>query len=656
MGKIIFFFLAIAYAVASGLGVLHRTLPVPYGYAVFAVVLVILLVYGFKKSIRFSHSIFVFAVTNLAVQISGGQSSPIFVLYFLALPVVCFREKIRPYALAVIVLIVVEAASAVIRHDLSLTALAALAVAAMIAGLIQRQWTELESYLKRSLLKYESREQFFSRAIFKESDLATSVKEIDRHDGIERPLLYHVKFIHTILKAHTTALFTKVNDHLVLVQGFSRSELFIANAILDLSAGIYRQVIAENKSVLIKEFTQNPQELGYYRHELKIASVMIAPVVLMDKIEGLLVIDRKQEPFTEEDKEAFDQAVGSIGYILGMLRLYEKERYESVYMKTISHVAERLQRGLDLRTILDATVKDFKKDIGCDDISIASVDELNNQGLVLISTYLKEHTKFSLDDGLAGLVGRHKSTILKEDLSKGDFTILKKGSRHPSQSFIGVPVKAEDEIMGVLWLEDHRPHRFSEDDTEPLGILASQLSLAWQRAKLHEQVKEQSIRDGLTGLFNHRHFQELLEEEIGKRREFVLLLFDIDHFKKVNDTYGHQAGDKVLEFLGHLILQTGISARYGGEEFAIILPGSNIKKGIEQAVRLKDHLMKNDIKFDQIRIKITLSIGIACFPKDAKTRMDLIEKADRALYNAKETGRDRAILAQSLAKNEKRKS
>jgi diguanylate cyclase (GGDEF)-like protein len=121
----------------------------------------------------------------------------------------------------------------------------------------------------------------------------------------------------------------------------------------------------------------------------------------------------------------------------------------------------------------------------------------------------------------------------------------------------------------------------------------------------------------------------------------------------VNDTYGHQAGDEVLKYLGHLILQTGISARYGGEEFAIILPGTNLKKSFEVAVHLKDYLKKNDIKFNQIRIKITLSIGIAYFPKDAKTRMDLIDKADKALYSAKETGRDKIVTALSLIKKVK---
>lgn len=656
MGTVLAYFFAAAYAIASGLGIFHKQVNAPLLYPIFFAVLLMLLLYSIKKRVAFFHSLYAIAAVNLAVQITGGQSSPIFVLYIPVLAVICYRERLPRYALITGVLVIIELSAGYLKHDLSLLGLASLTAAAAAAGLIQRRWSGLEAYLKRSLLKYETREQFFSPALFDEPALTTSVREIDRHRGIERPLLYYVKFIHHIFKAHTTAVFALYNDQLVMVQGFSRSELFCPKATIDLRAGIYRQIIAERKSILIKEFAQNPQELGYYRNELSIASVMIAPIMLIDNIEGVFVIDRKTEPFTEEDKEAFDQAANGIGYILGMLRLYEKERNESLYLQTISEVAKKLLRGLDLRTILSDTVKDFKEEIKCDDISIAAIDELNNQGVVLESTYLKEHTKFSLDDGLVGLVGRHKNVIFKDDLSKGDFTVLKKGQRQHSRSFIGVPVMEDSNILGVLWLEDHRPQRFLEDDIEPLNILASQLSLAWQRAKLHEQVKEQSIRDGLTGLYNHRHFQEILERELERHRELVLMLFDIDHFKRINDTYGHQAGDEVLKFLGRLILQTGISARYGGEEFAIILPGSNLKKGAEIAVRIKDHLKKNDIKFNQLRIKITLSLGLAHFPKDAKTRMDLIEKADRALYHAKETGRDRIVIAQSLIKKEKRKT
>ncbi|GAI29096.1 unnamed protein product, partial [marine sediment metagenome] len=92
----------------------------------------------------------------------------------------------------------------------------------------------------------------------------------------------------------------------------------------------------------------------------------------------------------------------------------------------------------------------------------------------------------------------------------------------------------------------------------------------------------------------------------------------------------------------------GIAARYGGEEFAIILPKCSLKKGIDQAVRLKDHLLKSEIRFNQVKIMVTVSIGVAHYPADAKTRVELIERADRAVYRAKDLGRDRIVIAQTM--------
>jgi diguanylate cyclase (GGDEF)-like protein len=304
-----------------------------------------------------------------------------------------------------------------------------------------------------------------------------------------------------------------------------------------------------------------------------------------------------------------------------------------------------------LKAILTDTVEAFRGVLKCDDISIAKIDELNNQGTVMQSTYIKENSKFSLEEGLVGMISKHRNVILKDDLSHGDLFVLKKGEKRNRGSFVGVPVKENDDVIGVIWLEDHRKKRFGEDDMRALNILASQLTLAWQRANLHEKVKERSERDGLTGLYNHRHFQEVLESEIEKKKEFILLFFDIDYFKKINDNYGHQAGDEVLKFLGRLIGQTGIAGRYGGEEFAIILPGHSLKKGVEVAVHLKDHINKSEVRFNQLKIKFTISVGIAHFPKDARTRTDLIEMADRALYSAKKTGRDKIVIAKSLFAN-----
>jgi diguanylate cyclase (GGDEF)-like protein len=261
---------------------------------------------------------------------------------------------------------------------------------------------------------------------------------------------------------------------------------------------------------------------------------------------------------------------------------------------------------------------------------------------------LKKQTKFSLDDGLVGLVARHRKFIIKEDMNQGEVVVFKKGVRTRNLSFIGVPVQLDEELLGVLWCEDHQTKKFSDESARALNILASQLSFAWQRAIHHEQEVEHAARDGLTELYNHRRFQEILAEELEKRKELVLLFFDIDHFKKINDTHGHQAGDEVLKFIGKLIRKTGIAARYGGEEFAIILPKYSLEKGIRIASQLKAHLKKSVVTFNDTSIQITVSIGVAHYPSDAKTRHELIEKADRAVYYGKETGRDKIVPAKTV--------
>jgi diguanylate cyclase (GGDEF)-like protein len=375
---------------------------------------------------------------------------------------------------------------------------------------------------------------------------------------------------------------------------------------------------------------------------------MIAPVVLVDKVVGVLAMDRRGGSFRERDKMVFDEAANTAGFLLAMLRLYEKARYDVQHLSSIAELAEKLHKRLDLKEILSDTIQAFKHFMPCDDISIAKVDEVNNTGEVLVSTYAAENTKFSLSDGLVGFVARHKNSIIKDDLGKGNLVTFKKGMKTGNASFVGVPIQQDDELLGVIWLEDHQRTKFNKDDVRILNILSYQLSLAWQRAILYDKVKELSIRDGLTDLYNHRHFQEILETKISEVNELILMFLDIDHFKKINDTFGHQAGDKVLKFLGRLISQVGIAARYGGEEFAIIMPGCSLKKGMDRAVRMKDQLLKSVVSFDNAKIKFTVSIGIAHYPNDAKTRVDLIEKADRALYMAKEQGRDRIVIAQTV--------
>jgi diguanylate cyclase (GGDEF)-like protein/PAS domain S-box-containing protein len=172
--------------------------------------------------------------------------------------------------------------------------------------------------------------------------------------------------------------------------------------------------------------------------------------------------------------------------------------------------------------------------------------------------------------------------------------------------------------------------------------------------KLNDELKVISRVDGLTGLYNRRYWQERFEREfkltIRNNKPISVLMLDIDHFKAVNDTHGHQAGDKVIQSLAMLIRkatrETDICGRYGGEEFAILLPDTNTETAKIVAERIRKVSERYMVKHDSIEMHFTVSIGIAEFSPEYKRPLVWLEAADQALYKAKENGRNQVIFAE----------
>jgi len=162
-----------------------------------------------------------------------------------------------------------------------------------------------------------------------------------------------------------------------------------------------------------------------------------------------------------------------------------------------------------------------------------------------------------------------------------------------------------------------------------------------------------SVTDSLTGLTVHRHFQEEMELELKRTSRYggklAIVMADIDFFKKINDTYGHLAGDFILKTIALILknhtAQADTVARYGGEEFVIVFPDTDKDAAHMKAVRIRKDIESYKFMFNGQQIKVTMSMGVASFPADAELRRDLIEKADKALYKAKEEGRNRVIKA-----------
>ncbi|MCZ7582286.1 MAG: GGDEF domain-containing protein [Deltaproteobacteria bacterium] len=172
-------------------------------------------------------------------------------------------------------------------------------------------------------------------------------------------------------------------------------------------------------------------------------------------------------------------------------------------------------------------------------------------------------------------------------------------------------------------------------------------------ARMYERMERLATTDGLTGLPNHRTFQLRMDEEAARERRLrtplSLVLLDIDHFKNINDTYGHPVGDLVLKrvaaMLADAIRDVDMAARYGGEEFALILTNAKPEGAAKLAERLRKSIAREAIPYPGGSLNITVSLGVATMPNDARDKQDLVEAADKALYFSKEHGRNRVTWA-----------
>ena len=245
------------------------------------------------------------------------------------------------------------------------------------------------------------------------------------------------------------------------------------------------------------------------------------------------------------------------------------------------------------------------------------------------------------------------SVELDYDLAKNSALVDSSGNKHSPFDWEGDPPGGHHR-KGVLKFRPVASRVRIGERGDEIGQLATAFNLmAGSIQSSHEELIKLSTIDGLTGLYNHREFQKRLEEEVNRAYRYgstlSLLMMDIDNFKKFNDTYGHQAGDTVLKAIGTIILQeirkSDFAARYGGEEISIILPETASAEAFAFSDRLREiiHNLPITIREKEV-VYISVSIGIASFPEDAANRRDLIDAADKALYFAKDKGRNKTIV------------
>ena len=224
-----------------------------------------------------------------------------------------------------------------------------------------------------------------------------------------------------------------------------------------------------------------------------------------------------------------------------------------------------------------------------------------------------------------------------------------------TNTYLCIPILAQGEAIGILHVQatDEDPS-LGEVDLSFKTTFASQVGLSVANIRLRDALKTQSIKDPLTGLYNRRYLQEVLEREVRRsirsEQHLGILMLDLDHFKKFNDTYGHEAGDSVLRETASLLVRSvrveDFVCRYGGEEFVVVLPTADLRASESRAQRIREKL-RDLVVMDHGRSLgiITASIGVAALPDQGTNEKELLQAADTALYRAKREGRDRVVVA-----------
>jgi diguanylate cyclase (GGDEF)-like protein/excisionase family DNA binding protein len=386
-------------------------------------------------------------------------------------------------------------------------------------------------------------------------------------------------------------------------------------------------------------------------------SMLIAPMLYEDQVLGVLVLSKLGlHQFSEDDLRllviyaSFAAQAFANADATSLLRAQSDALARQLAnQRALLQVTESILTTLEPRAILDQVAERLSDLVGYDSLSIETLDR--STGLLRPLTAKGVDAERYMEpwlpgeEGLATWVVAHNEPSLVLD-ERSDPRINQFRGEPVDGSLICVPLRGREGATGVLTLERlGLDHRYSDEEFELVKLFAAQVSIALQNAEVHRAVEIRAQTDDLTGLLNHGTFQEWLGRSVLAHEPFSLIMLDLDDFKSVNDGLGHQAGDRLLAEIARAVEGAGRDSdrvfRYGGDEFALILPGteSSSALGVAERVRAAIHsLGQSGTDWSEAGLPVTVSSGVATFPRDGITAEEILLAADRACFVAKRTG------------------
>ncbi len=429
-----------------------------------------------------------------------------------------------------------------------------------------------------------------------------------------------------------------------------------------ISEGIFSIIMRKKKPTTLEPPNGRLPNLHYLkRHNFH--SIIALPLVIYEEIKGLVVIHSEANTISQSIADT------AMALITELERLVEFEgQFNDIYKQrimymTLSKSAENLNKVIGLQPVAEVALQAACAISGAEfaAITLRLQSSSNEKPYDLILSCISKYSnhleiigkKFSTGTGLVDSVIRHCMALPEQQKLSARQIIF-------SPTIVLKEIKAAriypllhgKEAIGTMVVGSAKSDFLSIEAKGMLGIIAEQAATSLVNAQLFEQIERMATTDGLTGILNRRVFQEqftkVLDRAQRNKRAFCLMIADIDHFKRVNDKYGHQMGDEVLRQVARCLQNTArktdIVARYGGEEFAIIMEDTDIPGASRIAERIRANVSKLTFQSTTGPFRCTLSMGIANYPDHQREREKIIGAADEALYVAKNNGRNQVII------------
>jgi len=536
---------------------------------------------------------------------------------------------------------------------------------------------EYHTLLKEEILKHKIANAATEQSTISE-DSESPVVQAENMVSTGKELDNLIYFIETMYKPHSACAFVydKANNRFILTSAKSRSGMIRKNTIIPggKGHGVIGELTIEPKTFSSGDIALYNRDLGYYSGNVLVSSVLVVPILSRDHgLLGALAMDSTEKlAYRDDHRDRLSRFARIAAELIGNVIMRKRQEQDAARFSMFYKSALKFTQGhLKMDEVLESVISYVRELDDINRVTALAFSKKSNQCRVL--AVQGDTNEVSIGYSFVSSPGTIFNSAVTNNKVEfvSDFRQIRNKAQLYTQgevlnpniaSIMVVPFGVDTtEYEIVVVVESNMIGYFSTELRHTISTIIRNGASAYEKAYLYEKMEIQATTDGLTGLCNHRHFQDNLHQFIlsSERygRPLSLLLMDIDKFKVFNDTYGHQIGDLVLKIISKALTgsvrSTDLPARYGGEEFVVVLPETDEINSLRMAERIRSTIEQTPIETEKHGVlSVTVSIGSATRGAEAMTQEQLIQSADAAMYQSKKKGRNRVTAYLAGMENE----